>query len=300
MNFELVKVVPLICQIGGEYEKKNFQGKYGKFGSMSSMKDLSATWGWMQRSHETLMLAPDRLIDTVRTDCFVDELLFVKDTIPMPEVFSLDGESIKKVRRCAQTAVIGSAIFLHACNIAEISTYQTDSLTSQAKYHKNQLVSLLNRVPSHDSLSNALINFIEAITRKEIGPEKKASLQRLVERVCGGNDAVLTLLDSRMRQLFKFACALNFSVENTPISMRTGISTGASKVGMDGEESSIKVHFMTQCESEAKKLGFDMFSNDLVKAAYEASKTINHSLSLYMETIFLPIMKEMISLDKEE
>jgi len=160
MNFELMKVVPLICQIGGEYEKKNFQIKYGMFGSMSSMKELSATWGWMQRSREALVMSPSMIIDTVRIDCFVDELLFVKDAIPMPEVLSLDGDLIKKVRRCAQTTVIGSAIFLHACNIAEVSTYQTDSLTSQAQYHRNRFVSLLNRMPSHDSLSDALTKFI--------------------------------------------------------------------------------------------------------------------------------------------
>jgi len=133
----------------------------------------------------------------------------------------------------------------------------------------------------------------------EIEPEKKASLRRLVEKVCDGNDAVLKLLDSRMRQLFKFACALDFSVENIPIAMRTGISN-ASKTGMNDEECSIKVHIMTQCESEAKKLGFGMFSNDLVKAAYDASKAINHSLYLYRETVFMPIMEEMISLNEEE
>jgi len=300
MNFELVKVVPLICQFGGKYEQKNFQAKYGMFGSMSLMKDLSATWGWMQRSHEALTMSPDMLIDTMRTDCFVDGLLFVQDAIPMPEVMALDGELIVKVRRLAQTAVVGSALFLHACSISAIPACQLNSLTSQAKYHRDQLVALLKSKSSYDSLSEALSNFIEAVKRKELEPEKKSSLRRLVERVCNANDAVLKLLDIRMRQLFKFACVFDSSARSAPTAMRTGISNSGNKSGLSGENSSDKVHFMAQCEREAQKLGFGVFSNDLIEAAYEASKAINHSLFLYKEDVFFPILNQMIAMNAEE
>ena len=66
-----------------------------------------------------------------------------------------------------------------------------------------------------------LTNFIEAIDRRKLDPVKKASLRRLVESVCDGNDPVLKLLDSRMRQLFKFACGLSCFVENIPMTIRT-------------------------------------------------------------------------------
>jgi len=300
MNFELVKVVPLICQMGGEYEQKNFQAKYGMFGSMSLVKDLSATWGWMQRSHEALTMSPDMLIDTLRTDCFVDGLLFVQDAIPMPEVMALDGELIVKVRRLAQTAVIGSALFLHACSIFAIPTCQLNPLTSQAKYHRDQLVALLKSKPSYDSISEALTNFVEAVKRTKLEPEKKASLRILVERVCNANDAVLKLLDIRMRQLFKFACVFDSSARSAPTAMRTGISNGGNKSGLIEESSSDKAHFMAQCEREAQKLGFGVFSNDIIEAAYEASKAINHSLSLYKEDVFFPILNQMIAMNAEE
>jgi len=297
MKFELKKVTPLILQIGGEYERKQMQLKYGDFGSFSSMSELSATWGWVHRAQEAFMMSPKMLISTLKTDCFVDELLFVKDAIPMPEVLSLDGEAIKKIRKLAQTAVFGSALFLHACNIAGS---QLDSLTSQAQYHRSQLISLLNRTPSYESLSDALTNFIEAIDRRELDPVKKASLRRLVESVCDGNDPVLKLLDSRMRQLFKFACGLSCLVENIPMTIRTGISNDVNKYGSSERSCSIKEQFMNQCGSEANRLGFGMFSDDLVKVAYEASNVINHAVCLYKDDIFLPLFKEMIPMDIDE
>ena len=262
MKFEFKKVTPSILQIGGEYERKQMQLKYGDFGSFSSMSELSATWGWVHRAQEAFMMSPKMLIGTLKTDCFVDELLFVKDAIPMTEVLSLDGGAIKKIRKLAQTAVFGSALFLHACNIAGS---QLDSLTSQAKYHRSQVISLLNRAPSYKSFSDALINFIEAIDRRKLDPVKKASLRRHVESVCDGDDPVLKLLDSRMRQLFKFACGLSCFVENIPMTIRTGISNDVNKYGSSEKSCSIKKQFMDQCGSEANKLGSGMFSDDLVK-----------------------------------
>jgi len=44
VNFELVRVAPLICEIGHEYELKHFQEKHGYFGSIALVEELNATW----------------------------------------------------------------------------------------------------------------------------------------------------------------------------------------------------------------------------------------------------------------
>jgi len=299
MNFELIKAVPLINQIGVEYEQKNFQARYGQFSSFRSMRELSATWGWIQRSQQALKISPD-MIRTLKTDCFVDELLFVQESIPLPEILSLDGDLIEKVRTCAKTAVVGSALLLHACNIAEIPTCQIESLTSQGQCQMNKLMSLLHNTPSEHSLLDAFIKFIEAIKRKDVEHEAQASHKSLVKSICDGNDAVSKLLNIRVRQLFKFACTLDTSAANIPLAMKTGIANNEANCGEMEEQCAIEIDFISRCKKKAKKLGFSMFSEDLMKATYEAYKAINHSLCLYKEDIMLPTLNEIVSMESEE
>jgi len=42
-----------------------------------------------------------------------------------------------------------------------------------------------------------------------------------------------------------------------------------------------------------------MFSNDLIEAAYDASKAINHSVFLYNEDIFSPMLSQMITMNSK-
>jgi len=293
MNFVLMKAVPLILQNGVEYEQKNFQAKYGQFSSFGSMRELSATWGWIQRSQQALITSSD-VIGTLKTDCFVDELLFVQGSIPLPEVLSLDGDLIEKVRTCAKNAIVGSALFLHICNIADIPTCPMESLSSKAQCQMNKLMSLLRNAPFEQSLSDTFIKCIEAIKGKE-ALEVQVSHQSLVNSVCDGNDAVTKLLSIRVRQFFKFACTLDAFAANIPLAMKTGIANSETNFGVT-EESSTEINFISRCRKKAEKLGFSVFSDDLIKAAYMACKAINHSLYLYKEDILLPTLSEIVSM----
>ena len=141
---------------------------------------------------------------------------------------------------------------------------------------------------------------IVAIQRKELDSVKKVSLLNLVENVCVENDPVLKLLDSRMRQFFKFVCGSTCYAEFVPSTMKAGLLKHTTKTSITKKSVLIKEQFIAKCENEADRLGFDMFSNDLARAACEASNVINHSVCLYKDDIFLPLLGEMLSINTEE
>lgn len=192
-----------------------------------------------------------------------------------------------------KNAIVGSALFLHVCNIADIPSCPMESLTSEAQCQMNKLMSLLRNAPSEQSLSDAFIKCIEAIKGKE-ALEVQASHESLVKSVCDGNDAVTKLLNIRVRQFFKFACTLDAFAANIPLAMKTGIANSESNFGVMEEERSNEINFTSRCKKKAKKLGFSVFSDDLIKAAYMACKAINHSLCLYKEDVLLPTLSEIV------
>jgi len=298
VNFELIRVAPLIRKIGNNYEIRNFLKKYGSFGH----KSLKGTQEWMRRSQAALTRSPNLFRDVIKTDCFVDELLFVSEQMQTPEVLALDMDLVTRIRQCAKIAVIGSCLFLHACNISGVPAPQSSSSSSTLRFRRDNVALLLKTNPSIDLLSAELIAFVEEIRNRPLEPKKASAVKLIVGRVCDGNDAVLKLLDGRMRQFFKFSCKFDSNTKShrTPRSMKTGLSSsdGASSSGPNGNTTA-KAHFLTLAEKEAKKLGFGMFSNDLTMVSFEANKAIHHCLSLYGDAVFVPMLNRMTAMDLE-
>jgi hypothetical protein len=295
VNFQLLQAVPLIRQRGHEYELKNFQEKYG---SSEGALDLTATREWMDKSRSAFVNSPNELTAILRNNCFIDGLLFTNESIKMPEVLYLDGPLIQSVRTQARNTVIASALFLHGCNVNGIPAAQLSPYISQAMYHRERISALILSNPSCDALLEALIDFSEGIGREVLDSEKVSALKRLVVAVLNGTDPVLKLLDSRMRNFFKFALKYlsndnNISQNQAPRSMATG--RGTNNGTKDDPKALKKTKFLQQAEKEAKKAGFGIFSSNLIEATYEAHKAFDLCLQLYREDIFTPMVNQYIS-----
>jgi len=222
----------------------------------------------------------------------------------MPEVLALDAGLVKEIRKNARISVIGSTLFLHVCNISGIPASQL-SLSSKSQCHMNKVESLLKTNPSYDLLSEGLMLFIEDIIKKTLEPEKVSFYRNLTERVCIGNDPVFKLLDNRVRQFFKFSCKFNSDASRTakgraPRSMKTGICNLEVEPISNEYRSPAKAHFLVQGQREAKKLGLNFISDDLVKTAYKASNAINHCVYLYGKDVLLPMLRQMIAINLDE
>ena len=163
VDFRLGKVTPLICQNGVFYERQRFQQKHG-----ASTEGLHATRSWIRRLDSALP-HPSTNLSAALKKGFVDELLFVRERISMPEVLALDATRISSIRERAQRTVICSALFLHMCTLTKrrISSLQSNAMMSKVKYHKEEVMkSLKSNLPFeelHINTSTSLVAFAEGM-----------------------------------------------------------------------------------------------------------------------------------------
>lgn len=299
VKFQMIQVSPMIRRNGKQYELANFQKMHGTLDSMTSIKQLTGTWEWMNRCIKDDM-TPTDLKSTLKTDGFVDELIFLNERFAIPEVLALDLGSIKAIRACAKGAVISSALFLHSANICGISSSQLrcESLSSKANHFREKTISLLLNGGSIGSeklkteISEAICSFARAITAGDsngsLQPGQISSLLNCTTSVLDGHDAVLNLLESRMKKLFKSIIMIDIDKKHVPDAMQTGI---ASKTKLHSNPK--KQKFMKQAIKEASKLGFSLVSSEIAETAYDAHKIISHCTNVYTENVFVPMMNEM-------
>lgn len=304
VKFQMIQVSPMIRSNGKQYELDHFQKRHGSFDSMTSMKQLAGTWEWMERCIQDTT-TPSTLATCLKTDGFVDDLLFPKARFAIPEVLALDLASIKSITAAVKGAVISSALFLHAGNICGIRSSQLrcEALSSDANHYREKIVSLILNGGGIGSerlkkdLSEAVCSFAQAIvaggssdSSTTLQESQITALSNCTASVLDGQDAVLTLLETRMKKLFKSIIVMDIHTQqvNVPDAMQTGLAV-KSKVPNNPK----KQRFMKQAIDEASKLGFSLLSMEIAETAYGAHKIISHCIHVYMEKVFVPTLNEM-------
>jgi len=296
-NFQLLQVAPIVRANGKEYETHHFQKKFGEFSKVKSTnrKNFRTTWNWIERM--TRSSAED--IRVQLQDGFVDEILFAKEAIDIPEVLSLDMIQIHHIRERARLSAISSSMILHACKITNtrISELTRESMSSEAKYHKDKMDMLLNTRLSYEALlegiSESMSMFAQVISGKPLDQGKAETIQNVTNSVLKGTDPVFSLMDKRMKSVFKLACRFTFDHTNSqpPISMKTGRQGNLQST--EKKVNGFKAQFMTVIGQEATKLGFNIVEKDLVQATYDAHKVITHCVGLYQEDLFNPMFAQV-------
>ena len=118
------------------------------------------------------------------------------------------------------------------------------------------------------------------------------------ESVLRGSDPVLSLLDKRVRDIFKSACTfVQPNIETlgkavAPLSMRTGIQNTGAKASDPANFNSQKIQFVNALSQKSTKLGFNVAVNDLVETTYDAFKVIEHCMKVHEHDVLIPIAND--------
>lgn len=295
VNFKLMKVTPLIRNNGIYYERKRFIERCG-----GSLEDLHGTRSWIARVNQVYEDCNSNLSISLKLKKgFVDEILFVRERIAMPEVLCLDADRIGSIRERVQRIVISSALFLHTCTIMHIrSTHFDQNLLVKIGGHKDALMKALRNNLSFDELLDrsisTILSFIKDVSKREVDEEKLQRLRIATEAVLKGSDPVLSLMDKRIRDVLKTACILDIKLKNrndanVPVSLNTGIKGGSVSSG----NSSWKERFGFEMKKYSAKLGFTLLSDDIVDVSFDAFKVIDHCIKVHEEHVFIPLVNEL-------
>jgi hypothetical protein len=291
LNFRLLKVTPLIRQNGVIYERDRFQEKH-------SFENLHATKQWIKRIKSSSDVNEPVLVTALRKG-FVEELLFVRDAVALPEVFLLDCERINNIRVRTQRLVISSALFLHSCSILKIRmmSLSSTSIASKLDHYKNVVIMSLRSNLVYEDLFNqvvsAVTDFGVAARNAPLDDSEKQRLCCSVDSILKGTDPVLSLMDKRIRSVISNACTFcpQSIVTTAPNSMRTGALSVAPKASVNA--SPIKTQIGVHVTKDAIRLGFSFVVSDLAEVAYDAYKVIDHCIRVHEEKVLVPLYNEV-------
>jgi len=297
------QLAPFIHQVGHEYERSHFRKTHGNYGA-ANIKELQqmlpSTHAWVRNTvglfestdNITMQSNLEQKMDFIKGRGFVDGILFTKQELVLPELFSLDIEGINSIRNEARCCVIASALSLHACNKIGSSILKTDVGVAG-----NELMSVLRKKHfKRDDLEAeaiaALTSFTAAQAERSLSEEECITLKNHALAVLRGNDPVLKLLDNRIRSYFRYACRWTPDTKSTseisaPIEMKTGrkVVKGDDDLIARGGVASSKAEFSLAANKEAKRLGFTFVSSDLIAAGNKARLIISLVCSNYDKDI---------------
>lgn len=291
LNFRLITVTPLIYRNGVIYEQKRFEEKH-------SLQKLHATTQWIKRIKKSREMKTPEPLEALRNG-FVEQLLFASEAVGLPEVFLLDCARIYSIRERTQRLVITSALLLHLCTITKIriASFSSHSELSKLVHYKDAVVMSLRSNLAYEELynqvSSAVTDFGLAIRNVPLDDSEKQQLSCSVDSILKGTDPVLSLLDKRIRNIFRNACAFcpQSVVTTAPNSMRTGTLSITPKATMN--ISPIKTQLGAHVAKDAMKNGFNFVANDLLDVAYDAYKVINHCIRVHEEKVLVPLYAEI-------
>ncbi|KAL7513683.1 hypothetical protein ACHAXN_011016 [Cyclotella atomus] len=298
-NYKLACAAPLLHQVGHEYERKQFQKTFGQYenASIESLqKMLPATFDWIKdiNAHSEsegagAQSSLEQKMDLLKSRGFVDGVIFTRNQMSLPEVFTLDAESIAHIRNEARCCVIASALVLHACQVskAPASILSSDFIPDEVTLAKDALSAVLRQKHTEQkalesSVIGATTNLANAMANGELDATETQGLKNHVLAVLHGDDPVLKLLDNRVRTYFSFACKWKPSGIFNPVEMKTGRSLLEVKTGIKNNGiPSTKEEFQTAARREASRLGFSFFQGDLVDAGDVSRRIVGLACSIY-------------------
>jgi len=305
------QLAPFIHQVGHEYERSHFRKTHGDYGTVpirELQQMLPSTHAWVRNTvglfestdNITMQSNLEQKMDFIKGRGFVDGILFTKQELVLPELFSLDIEGINSIRNEARCCVITSALSLHARNIIGSSILKTEV----GVVGNNELTSVLRKKHfKRDDLEAeviaALTSFTTALAERSLSEEECNTLKNHALAVLRGNDPVLKLLDNRIRSYFRYACRWTPDTKSTgersaPIEMKTGrkVVKGDDDLLARSGVASSKAEFSLAAHKEAKRLGFTFVSSDLIAAGNKARLIISLVCSNYDKDILGRLMAE--------
>jgi len=164
IEFKISTAAPIIHQHGAAYERVEFQKSFASFTSLTS-SELPATWTWITRLNDPVAV-PAQYEPLLRERGFVDEILFTKQSLALPEVLYLDNQHIVTIRHVSKCSVILSALYLHGCNICGVRSNNVEPhhTSNEVNAYKKELSVLLSerKTPENvEKIETTMIKLIE-------------------------------------------------------------------------------------------------------------------------------------------
>lgn len=243
---------------------------------------------------------------------WIHTILFQKDRqTTVPEIFFLDVSSLSSIRSTTRTAAAGSALALHACRAAkrnpDVLLHDETNGAPLLDVLKHPRVSSVKEY--EETVGDMVISLAQEWNDGPLEPEEVELLRGQTTSVLRGEDAVMKLLDDRMRKLFvelatdgvddkndnnnnnntsSSSTSTSNSGGNIPTTMKSGLLS-TSSMSTDRSNDKQPSSFVSRARSKFQERGMAFFALDLAHAAELAYKVANLAYDLYA-TDFLDTM----------
>jgi hypothetical protein len=240
-----------------------------------------------EENKESLRTIPKERRDLIHRG-WIDNILFQKQKqTVIPEIFLLDVRTLQSIRSTTRTAAAGCALGLHACKAAKCNP---DLLLKDESKGATLVDAMRNRRHSsaeeyEQSVEDAVVSLARNWKDAPLDPQDDDTLRGQTRSVLRGQDAVMQLLDDRMRKLFNELSA--DSCEHPVPVMRSGLRQAPSAP----KEST----FVSMARLKFRERGLAFYAVDLAHAAELAAKVSNLSYVLYGEAFLDHMILEALN-----
>jgi hypothetical protein len=219
----------------------------------------------------------------------------------MPEIFYLDIMEVKAIRVAAKLSVVGSALALHASNIAGVgdAVLRQNPLPPDIQQCRQKLIRAMGikAVGSRELYEKAVGDVVIELTKVlnpgyECNSDEECIIRSRTVATMRGEDPVIQLLDNRMRTIFRemmlFHPVKHGSIPNT---IRTG---GVLPSCEDGVNDSYGDVFQQAAKQKFISKGFSFYAEKLSEASLISHRIISLVLQIHgqwVENMFLESMR---------
>ena len=224
---------------------------------------------------------------------WIETILFQdKASTVLPEIFAWDLPNLESIRNTTRTAASGCALGWHASRAAKCDP---DVILQEESKGAPLVKAMQNR--HHRSIQDYELSVEDAVVSLarscKGGPlEDNDTLRGQTRAVLQGQDAVMKLLDDRMRQLF---VELSIDSTETPLPvLRTGQRTAS---GLSNEQELSP--FVAKARTRFKERGLAFYALELAEATELATKVAVLAYALYaQEFLDQMILDATLNIDK--
>lgn len=286
---------PRIHNQGPELERQAFEARYGKFQDKDTAP-LTRKWisELVSQSDREELVESASAREAMVKQGWTNEVLFRSPDRPalsMPEILVLDFEQLNSIRFVTRSAAAGSALCLHACNAAGVSTSVLEEpvdATSSIELRRRGVAEAMNshhiskfRKDYEENVGKAVVRLAEE-WKESLGSEAEAQLKSRTTSVLRAEDPVILLLDTRMKEVF--STLMKWSPTSASVEMRSGRADSPRASDAAGRA------FLMAAKSDFCKRGLSFYASDLANVSYLAKKVADLAWKVYGE----PMLDKMI------
>lgn len=294
-DFYLTQVVAPRLHITGEgflIERREFMNKFSWKPPITQQWIKTLVESLRQEDKEPLRQSCKERHLLVTTG-WIQSILFQSEhPTQLPEIFSLDLETLHSIRKVTRTAAAGSSLGWHALQALNRDNNNNNNNTLlQDERQGASIVQTMNNIHRYSTIEayeEAVADSLISLTQNwnnglPLQPQLIETLRGHTQAVLRGEDPVLRLLDDRMKKLFVALAKYSIhGLSGAPLSMETGqtimVQQNPTMTGYTGEAS-----FIRFARQEICKAGLAFYSHDLAQTAQAALKVPDLAYHLYAD-----------------